>query len=140
MRAAVAGARSVHVRGWMAEECEQAAVEQAWRAGATTWHEAWRAGRTAALDELRRLTGHRRAIRMDLVPWPAFDIAVHDPGFAAVEAAVLADQLLCSQPDRVRRMVAMVMEGATWREAAAAEGVHPSRATQVMRRARRRIG
>ncbi len=92
MASALAGARSVRVQGWMAEECEAAALERLarhWPRVRRDPSKAYAVGRGAALDELRRLTGWRRRTRVSLVPLAPDDLdqPAVEPGFELVDAA-----------------------------------------------------
>jgi len=144
IRAAEAGARSVgYRRGWKAEECEAAARERLVRQGCTTTLEAYRQGRWAAQDELRRLSRSRVSEARAEAAWPRdehgepIDFGADDLDLARADDRLLILDWADMQPPRIRRIVAHVLLGHTWQEAAAAEGISPSRVSQLMRRARK---
>ena len=103
----LAGARSLRLTGWVAEECEAAALERIaryWPDGPSDgWFQdrpqgrtAFLMGKRAAVDELRRLTRWRRTVHMREVPFETDesgdrpDLASTEGGYEAVE---LEDQL-----------------------------------------------
>jgi hypothetical protein len=139
MQAALRGARSTHVRGWMAEECGSAALEALARHPRATEYEAFRQGRSAALDEFRRLTGWRRNVTARTV-WADPDMPVDEPGYAAVEDADAESRFdLTRLTVRERQAVRLLVMGFTGREAAAIMGVDPSRIVGLRRNAAAKI-
>ena len=145
MASAIAGARSVGVRGWIAEECEAAALERL----ARNWprirrdpSKAYAVGRGAAVDELRRLTGWRRRTRVAVVPVAPEDMEQSgvEPGFEAVESAdVLARKLHRLRP-RDQMITLRLASGFTGSEIAAGLGVSPSIVSVALRRISARLG
>ena len=131
LAAAVRGARHAQIRGWMAEEAESAALEAFVRRSPTTTLEAFRAGRSAALDELRRLSHGRSSHRPILV-----GMAEHgciEPGYEQVDAAVtLASVLRREVRPRQQRVLAQVADGDTGVEIAADMGVWPSEVSRMV--------
>lgn len=139
MQAALRGARSTRVRGWMGEECESAALEALARHPRDTEYEAFRRGRSAALDEFRRLTGWRRNVVAKNVP-AEFDFPVDEPGYAAVDDADAAARFdLHRLTVRERQAVRLLAMGFTGRETAAIMGVDPSRVVGLRRNAATKI-
>lgn len=134
MRAALAGARSVRVRGWMGDECQLAALEALVRYPTDQPSRAYTVGKRAAVDELRRLTGWRRMYRSRLVPLDGHDRGVEEAGFGWVEV----EQLLARCSPRVRPILRGHMAGLTWAEAGRRQGLSASRTSQLVRRDSRR--
>ena len=145
MASAIAGARSVGVRGWIAEECEAAALERLarhWPRIRRDPSKAYAVGRGAALDELRRLTGWRRRIRVAIVPVAPEDMEQPgiEPGYEVVEAYdVLARKLKRLRP-RDQVITLRLASGSTGREIAAGLGVSPSIVSVALRRISERLG
>lgn len=108
MAAAVRGARSLRIQGWMAEECEGAALLGLARYKPETTGYAFRRGRLDALDELRRLTGGRQVRRKRKEMWPRDqdgeprDFAAPDVGMLELEDQWTRDE----QRDRIRAWAA----------------------------------
>ena len=154
MSEALAGARSLRLSGWVAEECEAAALERI----ARYWPDdariedsskvppqppsAFLVGKRAAVDELRRLTRWRRSVRMREVPLEGADNgerqdpAWTEPGYDVVE---LSDQL-ARGASRLRprdQLITLALaRGLSAREVAAALGVSPSIVSVALRRVR----
>lgn len=101
MAAAVSGAHSIHVYGWMREECEGAALLGLARYKPETTSHAFRRGRLDALTELRRLTGGRRLVRNRTVPLADHELVGAD-GFLELEDRWDRDE----QRDRIRQWAA----------------------------------
>ncbi len=145
MQSALAGARSVRVRGWIAEECEAAALERLarhWPRVRRDPAKAYAVGRGAALDELRRLTGWRRRNRVSLVPLGPdhAEQAAFDPGFELIEAVdELARKLTRLRP-RDQLITMRLASGLTGREVANGLGVSPSIVSVALRRIASRFG
>lgn len=145
MASALAGARSVRVQGWMAEECEAAALERLarhWPRVHRDPSKAYAVGRGAALDELRRLTGWRRRTRMSLVPLAPDDIdqPTVEPGFELVDAADELSRKLGRLRPRDQEITLRLASGCTGREVAAGLGVSPSIVSVALRRISARFG
>lgn len=140
LAATVRGARSLHVRGWYAAECESAALEQLARRPPHDALLAFRQGRLAALDELRRLSGWRRDAHATLVPLTDHDPGRPEPGYDAVETRMMIASLpLGRLTVRERQAFTAVAAGMNGVEAAALLGLSPSRITLLMRQARRKL-
>jgi len=145
MALALAGARSVRVRGWLAEECEAAALERVarqWSRLGRNPSTAYAVGRSAALDELRRLTGWRRRTRFDLVPVAPEDLdqPTTEAGYEVVEAADLLERKLRRLRPRDRTITLRLVSGATGREVADSLGISPSIVSLALRRIAARFG
>ena len=144
MASAIAGARSVGVRGWIAEECEAAALERLarhWPRIRRDPAKAYAVGRGAALDELRRLTGWRRRTKVAVVPVAPEDIeqAGVEPGFEAVESADVLERKLRRLRPRDQVITLRLASGLTGREVAAGLGVSPSIVSVALRRISQRL-
>jgi DNA-directed RNA polymerase specialized sigma24 family protein len=138
--AAVRGARSVRVRGWISEECEGAALEALVRRPPGSAAQAYLAGRSAALDELRRLSGYRREARAKLVPLDV-EVGHLDPGFVEVEERDLLRRLdLRRLTSRERQAVLCAALGLSGVESAAILSIDPSRVSELLRAARAKLG
>jgi DNA-directed RNA polymerase specialized sigma24 family protein len=157
MSEALAGARSLRLNGWVAEECEAAALERLaryWPDGSRlrepSMHppyatSAYLLGRRAAIDELRRLTRWRRSVQMREVPFSTTeDGEQHDPpciepGFEVVETADdLARSVVRLRP-REQFIAFALAAGYTGREVATALRVSPSIISVALRRIRQRL-
>lgn len=135
MRAALSGARSVRVRGWMAEEADSAALEAVARVRPESEREANRLGRSAALDELRRLTGHRSSRVLKFVPLDGDDWVI-DASFDAVEQQDLIEWAASVQRHPLDRcVITLHLCGLTNRRIAQIVQRDESRVHQVLRRA-----
>jgi DNA-directed RNA polymerase specialized sigma24 family protein len=151
---ALAGARSLRLTGWVAEECEAAALERIaryWPDGARPEDpskqppyapSAFLIGKRAAVDELRRLTRWRRTVRMREVPFDGDDNTErHDLPWteAGYEVVELSDQL-ARGASRLRprdQLITLALAGGfTAREVAAALRVSPSIVSVALRRVR----
>jgi DNA-directed RNA polymerase specialized sigma24 family protein len=153
MSDAIAGARSLRLNGWVAEECEAAALEriarywpdgppEGWSTERPHARTAFLIGKRAAVDELRRLTRWRRTVHMREVPFETddsgerADLASTEPGFDLVE---LEDQLARGTArlrPRDQRITMALARGLTAREIAAALRVSPSIVSVALRRVR----
>ena len=145
MALALAGARSVRVQGWIAEECEAAALERLarhWPRLRRNPSTAYAVGRSAALDELRRLTGWRRRSRVELLPVAPEDLdrATVEPGFDVVETRDLLERKLRRLRPRDQTITLGLASGATGREVADSLGVSPSIVSIALRRIAARFG
>ena len=140
--------RSVGVRGWIAEECEAAALERlADATGLGLGRDPSKAdavGRGAALDELRRLTGWRRRNRVAIVPVAPEDMEQPgiEPGYESCRGRSSRTCWLASlQRLRPRDQVITLRlaSGSTGREIAAGLGVSPSIVSVALRRISERL-
>lgn len=149
MAAAVRGAHSIPVYGWMREECEGAALLGFARSRPATTSEAYKRGRWDALSEFRKLTGGRTRRPLRKVPWPLdwwddepVELAVD--GFAAVEEA----EERAAQRDRIRAwaarrtpraqcVVEAMLEGRTEAQAALLLGITESGVSHHLHDSRR---
>jgi RNA polymerase sigma factor (sigma-70 family) len=137
--AARRGARSLRFRGWIAAECEEAAVEEVVRRQVVDVGDAWRVGRTAAIDEIRRLTHHRRTgPRVTLWPLEFHDEPADEPGFRATDEADALRRRMRRLSKREAEVVAHLAAGMSNREVARRLGVDPSRVTQIKRQIRQK--
>jgi len=151
---ALAGARSLRLTGWVAEECELAALERiarywpdgppgGWTDDRSHARTAFLIGKRAAVDELRRLTRWRRTVHMREVPLDSseeggdrHDPSCSEPGYEVVE---LSDQLVRGA-SRLRprdQLITLALAGGyTAREIAAVLRVSPSIVSVALRRVR----
>lgn len=142
--AAIAGARSLRVRGWYAEECEAAALERMARRPCLDAALAYLEGRAAALDELRRLSGWRREARAVLVPLDV-ETGTVESGYVEVEERVDLDRWLeriartTRLTPREREVLVLAARGYNGRESAAIMRVDPSRIVGLRRSAARKL-
>lgn len=135
--AAIAGARSVHAWGWYGEECESAALEELVRRPCLTAALAYLRGRGAALDELRRLTHHRRAVPGRPI---STDDTFDEPETCDESFVEIADLIARARlTARERQVVVLAARGLNGREIADVLHVDPSRVTQLARSARRHL-
>lgn len=149
MAAAVRGAHSIPVYGWMREECEGAALLGFARSQPATTSEAFKRGRWDALSEFRKLTGGRVRRPLRRVPWPLdlegepVEVAGHG-GFDAVELA----EERAAQRDRIRAwsarrtpraqcVVEAMLEGRTGEQAAHYLGITESAVSHMLTDSRR---
>ena len=153
MTEALAGARSLRLHGWVAEECEAAALERLaryWPDGnesSMSEHapSAYLLGRRAAVDELRRLTRWRRTVHMREVPFASddrgdrVDPSSTDGGFDAVESALDFTRSLARHRPRDQLIALALAGGYTGREVAVALRVSPSVVSVALRRVRQRL-
>jgi DNA-directed RNA polymerase specialized sigma24 family protein len=150
---ALAGARSLRLTGWVAEECEAAALERiarywpdgpsdGWSQDRPQGRTAFLMGKRAAVDELRRLTRWRRTVHMREVPFETDesgdrpDLASTEGGYEAVE---LEDQLTRSTAklrQRDQRITMALARGFSAREIASVLRVSPSIVSVALRRVR----
>jgi DNA-directed RNA polymerase specialized sigma24 family protein len=150
---ALAGARSLRLTGWVAEECEAAALERiarywpdgpsdGWSMDRPQGRTAFLMGKRAAVDELRRLTRWRRTVHMREVPLETDesgdrpDLASTESGYEAVE---LEDQLARSTAKlrpRDQRITIALARGFCAREIASGLRVSPSIVSVALRRVR----
>ena len=154
MSDALAGARSLRLQGWVAEECEAAALERL----ARHWPDgrrgdvprpngaaAYLMGRSAAVDELRRLTRWRRNVHMREVPLASddrrddLDPAWVEPGFEAVEAVADLGQSVARLKARDQFIALALAAGYTGREVATVLRVSPSIVSVALRRIRQKL-
>jgi DNA-binding NarL/FixJ family response regulator len=137
--AARAGARSLNVRGWYAEECESAALEGLARRPCLDVGLAYMRGRSAALDELRRLTGWRRDVRARTfcVSWDDDPHPSHED--EPDDDSVDLERLCARLTSRERQVVELVAAGLNGRQIADELGLDPSRVTTLKRGAARKI-
>ena len=141
MAAAVHGARSLRVQGWMREECEGAALLGLALYEPVTTAEAFRRGRFDALDELRRLTAGRRVYPNRTA---ALDHDLATDGFADVHARedreVQRDRILrwaAERSPRARCVVEAMLEGRTEAQAARLLAITESLVSQILHDSRR---
>lgn len=153
MTEALAGARSLRLHGWVAEECEAAALERLaryWPDGgeaSSSEHapSAYLLGRRAAVDELRRLTRWRRTVHVREVPLSGdergdrLDPPCTDGGFEAIESALDFTRSLARHRPRDQLIALALAAGYTGREVAVALRVSPSVVSVALRRIRQRL-
>lgn len=147
MAAAEAGAASVGVFGWMAEECRSAALERIVRSKPEDSGAAFTMGRYAAIDELRRLAGRSRSAPQQ-VPWPKTwlrggEIVPWEPTTEDdLPLAYDLDDLglpwhrLTVREEQAVRLAAELPSGVA---VAAAMGICPGRVTTLIQAARRKF-
>ena len=134
--ATLRGARSL-ARGWIREECEGAALERLARHPCLDTARAYIQGRNAAIDELRTLTGHRRAVKATTVPLDEpYEGGASEVGFDAIEQADMIERWAARQKPRIAEIGRLFAEGCNNREVAARLGVSEGRVTQLVRRHR----
>lgn len=138
--AAVSGARSVRVRGWIGEECESAARERLVRRPCLSPAIAYLEGRRAAVEELRRLSGWRRQDRAVVVELD-HEYGHVESGYRIVEEIVDLDRRLrrACLTEREREVVVLAAAGYSGVESAAILRVDPSRISQLRRTAGRKL-
>jgi DNA-directed RNA polymerase specialized sigma24 family protein len=151
---ALAGARSLRLTGWMAEECEAAALEriarywpdgpsEGWSHDQPHGRTAFLMGKRAAVDELRRLTRWRRTVHMREVPFETDEASGNRPDLASTESGYevveLEDQLARGTArlrPRDQRITLALARGFSAREIAAVFRVSPSIVSVALRRVR----
>lgn len=138
MQATVSGARSVGVGGWMAEECESAALERLVRHPCLTSVIAYRQGRLAAIDELRFLTHHRRIQKETTVALKKEKV-IEEAGFSEVLDKMTSSQILFLCSPQVRKVLEFMMRGNSQQAAGKMLGLSPSRTSQLISRDASRI-
>jgi hypothetical protein len=142
MAAAVSGAHSVPVYGWMREECEGAALLGLARYKPETTGHAFRRGRLDALAEFSKLTGGRVRRKLHKVSWADGMDTPNDGGFDAwAEAEDRAEQRerirAWAATPRAREVVEAMLEGRTEAQAGSALGITESRVSQILHDSRR---
>lgn len=137
LAAAHSGAQSVPVHGWYRAECDAAAREAVIRRHPTSAAHAWQIGRSAAIDELRRLTHARSPLVCEprsVLP----DTPIDDARLDNIEHR-LDQRTRRRLTDREAEVVAHLAAGHTKAETARLLGLDPSRVTQLGRAAARKL-
>lgn len=98
----------------------------------TTTLEAFKAGRSAAIDEMRRLTGDRRSTRRTALVPLAHDVLDERDDFDAVLDRHEIARWARGQRPRARQIAALLSLGLNGRQIAAALGVDPSIVSRVL--------
>jgi len=139
LAATIAGARSIHALGWHREEVEQAAVERLVTRPCLTTAVAYRQGRSAAIDELRRLTAwrsHGAGVRQ--VPLSEEHEPPSRSDLDAVDDADQVDRYAAQFDERRALIIRRAAQGVMLRAIAAELHVDPARVTQLLERVRER--
>lgn len=139
MNAAIAGAHSVAVGGWMKEECESAALERLVRHPCLTSTKAFTQGKLAAIDELRFLTHHRRFQREITVLLDDEEKPIEETGFLETLNRIECERILNFCSPRVKEIFTLMMYGYSQTEIGKRLEVSSSRISQLIARDLRRM-